>query len=213
MKFIFILLLFLLLNISCIRIVRKDEEITIKDGLQSGIVAVKLDNFTNAEKIYLSLEIYRGEFEDPIKGKFSDTLDETPYQFIDNIFHYAAVQTPTSTTHYFRTNYKKYNYMIFKYEFLAYWTSPNYLKIKATDKDPTSKTLLVIFIVAGVITVIGITVAIIVFVKKKKGKKKDVNTDGVQNVINPSLSVTSQESLDNNNNYNQPHFPEYPQSY
>ena len=216
MKFIFILLLLLLLDISCINIVGKDEEITIKDGLQSGIVVVKLDNFTNAEKVYLRLEIDRGEVSDSIMVKFSNTLDVSPYNFTDYILNYATVETPASKTYYYKINYKKYNYMIFKYSFLIYWGFPNYLKVKAMENDPTSKTFLIILIVAGGVVVIGVTIGIIVYViRKKKRKIKYANPDGVPNVINPSLSVTSQETFVNNNNYNynQQQFPQNPQYY
>ena len=228
MKFIFILLLLLLLDISCINILGKDEEITINDGLQSGMVVVKLDNFTNAEKVYLSLEIDKGDIEATIIVKFSDTLDLSPYNFTYNILRYSTTETPFSKTYYYKINYEKYNYMIFKYSFLTYYTFPNYLKVKATDKDPTRKITLIILIVAGCIAVIAITVTIIVLViRRKKRKNKDVNTDGVSNVINPSLSVASQEPFVNNNNnynynnnynsnynynYNQQYYPQYPQS-
>ena len=93
------------------------------------------------------------------------------------------------------------------------------MKVKVTDKNPSSKLLLIVIIgitVGGCIAIIGATLGFIY--KKKKGQKKDVNTDGVPNVINPSLSVTSQESFVNNNNNdnnndNQQHFPKYPESF
>ena len=42
--------------------------------------------------------------------------------------------------------------MILKYYLNFYWTTPNYLKVKARDKDPTSKTT--IFIIIGVIALL-----------------------------------------------------------
>ena len=49
MKFIYILLLNLLfLNVYCIYIIGKDEKITITDVLETGIIYIKLDNFSNA---------------------------------------------------------------------------------------------------------------------------------------------------------------------
>ena len=214
MKFIFIILLILLLlNISCKYIIGKDEEITIKDGLQSGIVYVKLDNFSNPGIIYVDLKIDKGGIYDYIEAEFSDTQIIEPRNFSD-YYYYDYIKTANSSTYYYKIHYKKYNYMIFKYHLNFSLGTPSYLKVKATDDKQKSKIFMIIFTVIGCIISIGIPIFIIVsFFKKKKRKNKDVNTDGTPNIINPSLSVTSQESFVNNNNDNQRHFPKYPESY
>ena len=213
MKFIFIILLILLLlNISCKYVIGKDEEITIEDRLDTGIVYVNLYNFSDTEPVYVTLEVDKGGIDEYIEAKFSDTQTVDPGNFT-NYYYTGYSKTVTSTTYYYQINYKKYNFMIFKYHLDFRWGTPNYLKVKVTDKNPSSKIFLIIIIitVGGFIAVIGAIVGFIY--KKKKEQKKDVNTDGVPNVINPSLSVASQESFVNNNNDNQQHFPKYPESY
>ena len=74
MKFINILLLNLLfLNAYCIYIIGKDEEITITDVLKTGIIFIKLNNFSNAEKVYVKLEMDNGYIDDYINVKFSNS--------------------------------------------------------------------------------------------------------------------------------------------
>ena len=61
-----------------------------------------------------------------------------------------------------------------KYYLNFYWTTPNYLQVKATDKDPTSKTT--IFIIIGVVSVslIGISMNIGAYIYYRKKKQKKV---------------------------------------
>ena len=74
MKFIYILLFNLLfLNVYCIYIIGKDQEIIITDLLETGIIYIKLDKFSNSENVYVKLEIDKGEINDYINVKFSNT--------------------------------------------------------------------------------------------------------------------------------------------
>ena len=113
--------------------------------------------------------------------------------------------------------------MILKYSLNIFWTNPNYLKVKATDKDPTSKTTIIIFIVAGCASLIGLSITIGAFIyQRNKKQKKDMKTNEVPNEINPNFYATSQESFvennkinddSNNKNNSQQYYPEYPQPY
>ena len=65
MKFIFILLFNLLfLNVYCIYIIGKAQEFTITNLSETVIIYIKLDKFSNAENIYVKLEIDKGEIND-----------------------------------------------------------------------------------------------------------------------------------------------------
>ena len=110
-----------------------------------------------------------------------------------------------------------------KYYLNFYWTTPNYLKVKATDKDPTYKTT--IFIIIGVISVtliaISMNIGVYIYYRKKK-QKKDIKTNAIPNEINPNSYTTSKESFvnnkeinddTNNKNNTQQYYIEYPQPY
>ena len=113
--------------------------------------------------------------------------------------------------------------MILKYYLNIYWTTPNYLKVKATDKDPTYKTT--IFIIIGVVSVslIGISMNIGAYIYyRKKKQKKDIKTNVIPNEISPNSYTTSKESFvnnkeinddTNNKNNTQQYYIEYPQPY
>ena len=223
MKFINILLLNLLfLNAYCIYIIGKDEEITITDVLKTGIIFIKLNNFSNAEKVYVKLEMDNGYIDDYINVKFSNSTtigisNFTRYEY------YSKVTSLNIQTNYYRIYYQKYNYMILKYSLNTFWSNPNYLKVKAKDKDPTTKTTIIIFIVAGSVTLIGLTITIGVLIyQRNKKQKKDMKTNEVPNEISPNSYASSQESFVNNNKINddsnnknnsQQYYPEYPQPY
>ena len=112
MKFIYILLLNLLfLNVSCIYIIGKDEEITITNLFETGIIYIKLDNFSNAEKIYVKLEIDNGGINDCISVKFSNTPNIGINNFTD--YNYCSKDQLLNTyTNYYKINYQKYNYIL-----------------------------------------------------------------------------------------------------
>ena len=114
MKFIFVLLLILLLllNISCINLINLNEELTIRAGLECGIVYVKLDNFSQAEKIYVRLEIDAQKVDDYIEAEFCDTQTVDPHKFL-KYYHYMALYAGYSGSkiYYYKIDYKKYNYI------------------------------------------------------------------------------------------------------
>ena len=170
----------------------------------------------------MKLEIDNGYIDDYISVKFSNS----PTIGINNFTkyeYYVQDKTLNIHTNYYKIHYQKYNYMILKYSLNIFWTNPNYLKVKATDKDPTSKTTIIIFIVAGCASLIGLSITIGAFIyQRNKKQKKDMKTNEVPNEINPNFYATSQESFvennkinddSNNKNNSQQYYPEYPQPY
>ena len=224
MKFIYILLLnFGLLNISCINIIGKEEEIIITNGLSTDKVFIKLYNFSNASKIYVKLEIRGGKIDDYINIKFSHFQNIDDKNFSDYKY-FLKNDTNISKTNYYQIDYKEYNYMVLKYH-IHYFnlSATKYLKVKATDKNPeaVNNKILVIIIVSvfSLLITIGIINFIYIIYTCVKKKEKNSNTNGVTNEINSSSIATSQESFVNKNNKNEinenseQHFPEYPQPY
>ena len=225
MKFIYILLLnFGLLNISCINIIGKEEEIIITNGLSTDKVFIKLYNFSNAAEIYVMLEIRGGIIEDYINIKFSNFKNIDDNNFSDYKY-FLKNDTNISKTNYYQIDYKEYNYMVLKYH-IHYFnlSATNYLKVKATDKNPQAGKNKILLIIIGSVFFLLIAIGIINFIyniyKCLKKKEKNTNTNEVTNEINPSSIATSQESFvnKNNNNHesnenNEQHFPEYPKPY
>ena len=112
MKFNFILLLnLLLLNISCKYIIGKDEEITINDNLSDGIIYIKLDNFINAQNIYVKLNVDKGSIDSNIYIKFNDTQTED-LNYFSIVSYYKSVTISDSRSNFYQINYQKYNYTI-----------------------------------------------------------------------------------------------------
>ena len=217
MKFNFILLLILLLlNISCKYIIGKDEEITINDNLSNGTIYIKLDNFINAQNIYVKLNADTGRIDSSIYIKFNNSQTEDPNGFSEQRY-YVHSQIFNSNNYYYKINYKKYNYIILKYRFHSGETSYGKVNVLASDEDLGNKAIRNFIIIAScvgaVILSLCIAFPIIQCVRKQK---KVVNTGEVPNEITPNSFASSQESFvnnkDNNNNNYQQNYPEYPKS-
>ena len=86
--------------------------------------------------------------------------------------------------------------MILKYYLNFQQTTPNYLEEKATDKDRISKTIVIIFIVEGNVTLIVVSIGKRAFVyQRDKKKKEDIKANAISNEISPNSYAISQESF------------------
>ena len=116
MKFIYILLFNLLfLNVYCIYIIGKDQEITITDLLETWIIYIKLDKFSNAENVYVKLEIDKGEINDYINVKFSNTSTIGINNFT-KYNYYSTEKLENSYTNHYKIYYQKYK--LYNFEIL-----------------------------------------------------------------------------------------------
>ena len=70
------------------------------------------------------LEIDAQKVDDYIEAEFCDTQTIDPNKFL-KYKHYMAINSIGSKIFYYRIDYKKFNYMIFRYNFNFYFLTPS----------------------------------------------------------------------------------------
>ena len=209
LNFLYILLLnILLLNVSCINMIGKDEEIKITNISKSGIVYIKLFNFTNYNDINIYLKAKPGEINDYIHYEFSNDQKIILEDYIEYQPKGKIVLINTLEL-YYEIPFKNYTYLILRYSGFNF-TSDGYLIFKASDKEFDIEKLKIIVIVSFstifVIVIIAVSIAVYIYKRKKKNKNNIAPEDNIPpNSVDYSANqFMSQSQSEYSDDLNQP---------
>ena len=205
-NFLNILLNILLLNVSCINIIGKNEEIKITNKSKSGVVYIELSNFTNYDDIYIYLKAKPGEINDYIHYFFSNNQnisveDYREYQ------PYGKIVLINTLELYYQISFKNYKYLILRYSGFNF-TSDGYLIFKASDTEFDIEKLKLIvtisFSVIFIIVIIATSIAVFIYKIKNKNNTVPENNIPQTSVEYPANLVMSQSQSEYSDDLNQP---------
>ena len=196
MMIIRFLFLLLIPNIFCINTIGKNEKITLYPLNSTGLIYIKLSEFSSDETIYLSLNTQFGEINSYIYIQYTESEKITDnFRLINPI---GSLTTQNTKAYYYSLVSSNNAYLVVKFSGFYPYSTGGLLDIITSDKNPLSDFVKTVVIIVVAIVGVGLIVGVGVILFLCLRKKTIVGSVGGMSTIDPLITGNSQGSYVNN---------------